>query len=119
MVREKWYFIFTRKIHTASVLNPAGIGFSHSYPWHVASLNAAKMMSFYSFGHKGLKFILKEFYGFSCKYLWHFRKRKCFCPCLIKAQKKPSKILKTCILLHLHNVNKRASRLVSVRKYQL
>ena len=65
MVREKWYFIFTRKIHTASVLNPAGIGFSHSYPWHVASLNAAKMMSFYSCGHKGLKFILKEFCGFA------------------------------------------------------
>ena len=79
MVREKWYFIFTRKIHTASVLNPAGIGFSHSYPWHVASLNAAKMMSFYSFGHMGLKFILKEFCGFAhnqfsiffCQYLWH------------------------------------------------
>ena len=65
MVREKWYFIFTRKIHTASVLNPAGIGFSHSYPWHVASLNAAKMMSFYSCGHKGLKFILKEFCRFA------------------------------------------------------
>ena len=82
MVREKWYFIFTRKIHTASVLNPAGIGFSHSYPWHVASLNAAKMMSFYSCGHKGLKFILKEFYGFAhdqfpalfCQYLWHLCK---------------------------------------------
>ena len=92
MVREKWYFIFTRKIHTASVLNPAGIGFSHSYPWHVASLNAAKMMSFYSCGHKGLKFILKEFCGFAhyqfpalfCQYLWYLCKRNVFASVLSK-----------------------------------
>ena len=102
MVREKWYFIFTRKIHTASVLNPAGIGFSHSYPWHVASLNAAKMMSFYSCGHKGLKFILKEFCGFAhdqfpalfCQYLWHLLVKENFLPLSNQSTKETLKTLK-------------------------